>query len=177
MTSDTILGLDISTSCTGICILSCKGDVLAITSVDLSKEKTFIDKCNLMSLRLNDLSKTYSVSSIFIEQNMSAFRPGMSSAHTINALARFNGAVNLIAYQVFGVVPTLLNVINARNHVGLKINHKDKTSSTKEKIYAWVSQLISVEWPLKKSGAPRPECFDMADAYVVARAGWAGCKE
>ena len=177
MTSDTILGLDISTSCTGICILSYDGNVLEITSVDLSKEKTFIDKCNLMSSRLKTLSKSYQVSSIFIEQNMSAFRPGMSSAHTINALARFNGAVNLIAYQVFGVVPLLLNVINARNHVGLKINHKDKSSSTKEKIYAWVSQMISVEWPLKKSGAPRPECFDMADAYVVARAGWAGCKE
>jgi Holliday junction resolvasome RuvABC endonuclease subunit len=177
MTSETILGLDISTSCTGICILSKQGDVLAITSVDLSKVKTFIEKCELMTARLSELSKLYRVSNVYIEQNMSAFRPGMSSAHTINALARFNGAVNLIAYQVFGVAPVLLNVINARNHVGLKINHKDKTSSTKEKIYAWVTQMISVEWPLKKSGAPRPECFDMADAYVVARAGWAGCKE
>lgn len=177
MTSDTILGLDISTSCTGVCILSSQGELLKITSVDLSKEKSFIDKCVLMTQRLEELAKEFCVKSIFIEQNMSAFRPGMSSAHTINALARFNGAVNLIAYQVFGTVPVLLNVINARNHIGLKINHKDKTSSTKEKIYAWVTQMISVEWPLKKSGTPRPECFDMADAYVVARAGWAGCKE
>jgi hypothetical protein len=177
MTSDLILGLDVSTSCTGVCVLSPNGDLVDITFVDLSKCKTFIDKCNLITTRFQDIAKTRKVSKVFIEQNMSAFRPGMSSAHTINALARFNGAVNLIAYQVFHADPVLLNVTNARNHIGLKINHKDKTASTKEKIYSWVNQMISVEWPLKKSGAPRPECFDMADAYVVARAGWAGCKE
>lgn len=177
MTSRIVVGLDVSTSCTGLCCLDSDGQILKIFPIVLSKEDTFTKKCNLVASELDKVAKEMKVDEVFIEQNLSSFRRGLSSAHTINTLARFNGACSLISYQVFGVDPTLLNVTNARNHVGLKMNHKDKTVSTKEKVFSWVSSRVEVDWPLKKSGEIKEICYDMADAYVIALAGLSGCKE
>lgn len=177
MTSRIIIGLDVSTSCTGVCCIDENGEILKIFPAILAGEDTFIKKCNKLTSYLSEVSKELKVTDVFIEQNLSSFRRGLSSAHTINTLARFNGASSLIAYQVFGVEPVSLNVTNARNHVGLKINHKDKDKSTKQKVFDWVSLRINPEWPRKKSGEIKDICFDMADAYVIALAGLGGCKE
>ena len=177
MTSRIVIGLDVSTSCTGVCCLDEDGKILKIVPIVLAKEDTFTKKCNLVSSELQKIAQEMKIYEVFIEQNLSSFRRGLSSAHTINTLARFNGACSLISYQVFGVDPTLLNVTNARNHIGLKMNHKDKTVTTKEKVFSWVSDKIQVDWPLKKSGERKEICYDMADAYVIALAGLTGCKE
>lgn len=177
MTSRAVIGLDISTSCTGVCCIDENGEILKIFPIVLTKEDTFIKKCNKVSSVLSEVSKDLKITDVFIEQNLSSFRRGMSSAHTINTLARFNGACSLVAYQVFGIDPVSLNVTNARNHVGMRINHKDKTKSTKQKVFDWVSARVEVDWPRKKSGEIRETSFDMADAYVIAVAGLSGCKE
>jgi len=177
MTSRVVVGLDVSTSCTGICCLDENGNILKISPIVLTKEDTFSKKCDLITRELTGISKEMKISEVFIEQNLSSFRRGLSSAHTINTLARFNGACSLIAYRVFGVDPVLLNVTNARNHVGLRMNHKDKTVSTKEKVFSWVSPRVEVLWPLKKNGERKDICYDMADAYIIALAGLTGCKE
>lgn len=176
-TSKIILGLDISTSCTGACCLDANGNVLLITPIVLAKCRTFTEKCDELKTQLSAIAKEHRVTEIFIEQNLSSFRRGLSSAHTINTLARFNGAADLLAYQVFGVAPVSLNVTNARNHLKIKMNHKDKTTTTKQKVFSWVEQCISVDWPRKKTGEIKEICFDMADAYVIAKAGLMGCKE
>lgn len=176
-TSRIVLGLDISTSCTGACCVDETGNVMLIEPIELSKAKTFTEKCDVLRSRLSEIGKAHKVTEIFIEQNLSSFRRGLSSAHTINTLARFNGAADLLSYQVFGVAPISLNVTNARNHLGIKINHKDKSTTTKQKVFDWVEKSIDVEWPRKKTGDIREICFDMADAYVIALAGLRGCKE
>jgi hypothetical protein len=102
---------------------------------------------------------------------MQAFRPGLSSAATINTLARFNGAVTFITYQISRVQPSLINVTKARSAVGLKIDHRDKTKSTKQKVLEWVQPQINFTWPTKKTGTVKTSCYDMADAYVICRAG------
>lgn len=177
MTSRRIVGLDISTSCTGYCCLDEFGNVLAIEPIVLKDCKTFVEKCNFVGEELGRLAKDMKITEVFIEQNLSSFRRGLSSAHTINTLARFNGACSLVAYQVFGVEPISLNVTNARNHLKIKIDHKDKTKNTKQKVFEWVNSAISVDWPKKKNGEIKDTSFDMADAYVIARAGLLGCKE
>jgi hypothetical protein len=177
MTSRVIIGLDVSTSCTGICCLDDSGKILKIDPIVLTKAETFSKKCNLVAAALENTKQEFLITDVFIEQNLSSFRRGLSSAHTINTLARFNGACSLITYQIFGVEPVLLNVTNARNHVGLKMNHKDKTVSTKEKVFTWVSSQVEVDWPVKKSGEKKEISYDMADAYVIALAGLRGCKE
>ena len=177
MTSKIVLGLDISTSCTGVCCLDEAGKILLIHPIVLTKHKTFIDKCNFVRSSLEEVAKSYKIDEIYIEQNLTSFRRGLSSAHTINTLARFNGACDFITYQVFGVEPVSLNVINARNHLKIKIDHKDKSITTKQKVFNWVSAVTSVEWPLKKTGEIKEISYDMADAYVMALAGLHGCKE
>jgi len=177
MTSRVVMGLDVSTSCTGVCCLDENGKILKILPIVLSKEDTFTKKCMLVTRELTSIAQEFRITDIFIEQNLSSFRRGLSSAHTINTLARFNGACSLVSYQIFRIDPVLLNVTNARNHIGLKMNHKDKTITTKEKVFSWVSPRIDVDWPLKKSGERKEICYDMADAYVIALAGLTGCKE
>jgi hypothetical protein len=177
MTSRKILGLDISTSCTGLCCLDDNGTIVLIEPIVLTSHKTFVEKCNLIKESLESVKREHKITDVFIEQNLSSFRRGLSSAHTINTLARFNGACSFIAYQVLGVDPISLNVTNARNHLKIKIDHKDKTRNTKQKVFEWVDSKIHVEWPRKKNGDIRETAYDMADAYVIAMAGLMGCKE
>jgi len=165
------LGLDISTSCTGICILDQDNQLILLDNIRLDKCSDFFEKCDEVKKYLENLKKDNTIQNIFIEQDLQAFRPGLSSAATINTLARFNGAVTFMAYQTFGIRPDLINVTKARSAVGLKINHKDKSKTTKEKIFDWVSGEIIFDWPRKKTGAVKTSCFDMSDAYVICRAG------
>ena len=60
----------------------------------------------------------------------------------------------------------------------LKINKKDKSKTTKEKVLEWVSaDNSSIQWPTKilKSGPNKGlericnEAYDMADAYVIGK--------
>lgn len=165
------LGLDISTSCTGICILDQDNQVILLDNIRLDKCTDFFLKCAEVKKYLDSLKTDHLIQNIFIEQDLQAFRPGLSSAATINTLARFNGAVTFMAYQTFGIRPDLINVTRARSAVGLKINHKDKTKTTKEKIFEWVSDQIEFDWPKKKTGSVKTSCYDMSDAYVICRAG------
>jgi hypothetical protein len=170
-TTSKFLGLDISTSCTGICILDQDHNLVLLDNIRLDKCSDFFEKCVEVKKCLEDLNKSHTIQNIFIEQDLQAFRPGLSSAATINTLARFNGAVTFMAYQTFRVRPDLINVTKARSAVGLKINHKDKSKTTKDKVFEWVSGEIDFDWPKKKTGSIKTSCYDMSDAYVICRAG------
>lgn len=170
-TTSKFLGLDISTSCTGICILNQDRQLILLDNIRLDKCNDFFEKCVEVKKYLDDLKKSHLIQNIFIEQDLQAFRPGLSSAATINTLARFNGAVTFMAYQTFMIRPDLINVTKARSAVGLKIDHRDKTKSTKQKVFDWVQPQVDFSWPTKKTGTLKTSCFDMADAYVICRAG------
>ena len=170
-TTSKFQGHDISTSCTGICILDQNYNLVLLDNIRLDKCSDFFLKCAEVKKYLDNLKTDHLIQNIFIEQDLQAFRPGLSSAATINTLARFNGAVTFMAYQTFMIKPDLINVIKARSAVGLKINHKDKTKTTKEKIFDWVSGEIEFDWPKKKTGSVKTSCYDMSDAYVISRAG------
>ena len=165
------LGLDISTTCTGICILNQDKELVMLDNIRLDKCTDFFQKCDEVKNYLEHLKKDHLIQYVFIEQDLQAFRPGLSSAATINTLARFNGAVTFMVYQTFNVRPDLINVTKARSAVGLKIDHKDKTRSTKQKVFDWVKPQIEFDWPLKKTGDYKTSCFDMSDSYVICRAG------
>ena len=130
-TTSKFLGLDISTSCTGICILDQDKQLVLLDNIRLDKCTDFFEKCVEVKKYLDDLKTDHLIQNIFIEQDLQAFRPGLSSAATINTLARFNGAVTFMAYQTFMTRPDLINVTKARSAVGIKINHKDKSKTTK----------------------------------------------
>jgi len=177
-----ILGLDVSTSCTGWCILNEDGNFIEMGFIPLGKLKTTYVKAEEFRAKLTDIHIKFNVSKVYIEENLQAFRPGFSSAKTLLTLSRFNGIVSYLCAQQFQFEPEHINVNIARKCLGLKIIKKSKGGKpTKEQVVDWVSNELngSFSWPTKilKSGPRKglkihiPECYDMADAYVIARAG------
>jgi hypothetical protein len=116
------------------------------------------------------------VKDFFVEESLQKFRPGFSSAKTLTTLSKFNGIVCYLTRRVFGLDPEPINVNTARKTVGLKI---PRGSNSKQIVHEWVSNETSFEWPTKiLRGGPRKgqevlidACYDMADAYLIARAG------
>ena len=175
-----ILGLDISTACTGWCILSEDAELIDIGYFNLRSCSGLYEKANEVKEQLLILHKEFNIRKVFIEETLQAFRPGFSSAKTIVTLARFNGVVSYLTSQVFDVEPEYINVNVARKKVGLKIVPKRHGGNpTKDQVFDWVSKKVDHDWPTKvmKSG-PRKGLevledfrYDMADAYVVCLAG------
>jgi Holliday junction resolvasome RuvABC endonuclease subunit len=175
-----ILGLDVSTACTGWCILDEDGSFVNLGYISLSKEKNLFEKAQIVQESLSSLNISYDITDVFIEENLQAFRPGLSSAKTLLTLARFNGIVGYLSQQEFFCEPSYINVNIARKSVGLKIIRKSKGGApTKEQVHQWVSNQINFKWPTKKlKSGPRkgniilePGCYDAADAYVIASSG------
>ena len=171
------LGLDISTSTIGFCITGKDRKVHMIDYLDLSKQKSLFEKAEKFKVFLTDIKKEYRVEQIAIEENLQAFRPGLSSAKTIVSLARFNGVCTYISAEVFGINPDFVNVNAARKLVGIKVDRKS-SKNTKEQILDFVMKNdSSLDWPTKiLRNGPRKgtevfvkECYDMADAYVIAQ--------
>ena len=173
-----LLSLDISTSCTGYCIFNDQNDLELISYIDLSKHKGFYEKAKEIKHVMSKIKEDYEIKYIAVEENLQAFRPGLSSAKTLMTLAQFNGTVRWICYEIFGIKSEAINVNSARKAVNLKIDRKDKSKSTKEKVLDWVmSDDPSLTWPTKvlKSGKNKGQvrrldaCYDMADAYVIGK--------
>ena len=178
-----LLSLDISTSCTGYCIFN--EDVLVdIGYIALNKHKGLFEKAAEFKSRLLKIQKAYKIKSVAVEENLQAFRPGLSSAKTLMTLAQFNGVVRWICHESISVPVSAINVNSARKSIGLKINRKS-SQTTKEQVYEWVASDnksriddIQIHWPTKilKSGPNKGklrlcnEVYDMADAYVIGRA-------
>jgi Holliday junction resolvasome RuvABC endonuclease subunit len=174
------LGLDISTSCTGWCIIGSEGAFVDMGYVSLDSKLSSFQKARVIRDELSKLHISHDITRVFIEENLQAFRPGFSSAKTLLTLARFNGIVSYIAQLEFYCVPEYINVNVARKSVGLKVISKKKGGKpTKEQVLDWVTSKVVFEWPTKtlKSGPRKgiqilePGCFDMADAFVIAQAG------
>ncbi len=174
------IGLDISTSCTGWCIVDPEGKLVEMGYIPLSKIDTAYKKASRVRDVLSELHIRHDITNVFIEENLQAFRPGLSSAKTLLTLARFNGIVSYIAQEQFFCTPEFLNVNVARKLVGLKIVSKKKGGApTKEQVLEWTNTQVDYSWPMKtlKNGPRRglvihePGCYDMADAYVIALAG------
>jgi Holliday junction resolvasome RuvABC endonuclease subunit len=173
-----ILALDISTSCTGYCIFDNEDKLREIEAFKLSKHKTFFEKAQEMKSQLSKIKDRYNITSIAVEENLQAFRPGLSSANTILKLAQFNGVVQWICLEVFGIEPKSINVNTARRINEIKVDRKS-SKTTKEQILEWVArQEPDYQFPTKvlKSGRNKGqvrfcnECYDMADAYVIGKA-------
>jgi len=178
-----ILGLDISTSCTGWCVFDTAGNFIDMGAFKTSKEKDFFAKCKAVRAGLHKLIVKFPIEKIYVEQNMQAFRPGFSSAKTLMTLAQFNGIIRWICHDEFNWPVEAINVNTARKVNGIK---KKKGDNTKKIIHEWVTNDLKSNshefaWPFKtlKSGPNRgtvrldESSFDMADAYVIVKASFA----
>ena len=173
------LSLDISTSVVGICVLDSKtGELVKLTHKKLVK---FEDEYEKADNFLSDwIDPSWKVRRIYIEEAAKKFTPGFSSADTIMTLGRFNGILSYMVYQLFGVKPIMVNVRSARSKLNIKIDYKDKTSSTKDKVFLIVRTLNpNFPWIIReaKTGQFKGQMIydkvneDMCDAWVLCRAG------
>lgn len=175
------LGLDVSTSCTGVCIIdpqldvSTKLHVIDIHAIELSKIKSFWGKTDVVRDAFHDILKRHPDTEfhVAIEEPLLGFKQGMSSATTLASLLRFNGIVSYLSRQIFSIEPVYVSATHARKVCGVKIQ---KTSvcgmSAKEQTFLHMSHndLQHVIWPTTRSGKFVPWSRDATDAYCIARA-------
>ena len=170
------LGLDISTSITGITILDLSGNMVLNEVVDMrsKKYKSFFDKAKAVQRRLAQLKNAYNIEKIFIEQSLQAFRPGLSSAQVILTLGKFNGIVSWICCELFGKEPNYIGASSARKKLDIKV---EKGANAKEIVLKHILALeptFKVEYT--KHGNPVAGTYDRADSYVIAKAGYILCQ-
>lgn len=175
-----ILGLDVSTSATGYCILDVSGKILEFGFISLSKISDLHLKGDFFRKEIKKICSKHKISKIYIEECFQRYASGMSSARTITRLASFNGIVQYICYDEFKIDPEVISVGEARKTCGIKTQSKKKAGKdVKEQVFEWVDNHLVYSWPTKilKSGPRKgtkiiiPESRDMADAWVVANAG------
>jgi len=171
-----ILGLDVSTSITGATILDKEGNVVYNEAWDTRKFKNFFKKVEYVKEHISQLCNGgYGIKRVFIEQSLQSFRPGFSSAKTLSTLARFNGVVSWLVYGVLQIEPEYIAATSARKTCGITVPRGQKG---KQVVIQYVLDNIpEVVITYTKSNNIKPECFDKADSWVVARAGYNTCQK
>ena len=169
-----ILGLDVSTSITGVTVLDKNGTCLYNEFWDTRNKNhfpTIYHKAHLVKKKLEDLPHEFT--HIFIEQSLQSFRSGFSSAQTLSTLSRFNGMVSWMCWNMFGLEPQMIAATSARKQVGIKVSKGEKG---KEKSFDFVvanEPTFIVEYT--KNGNVKPGIMDKSDSWVIAKAGYNLC--
>jgi len=169
------MGLDISTSITGATILDNTGKVVICNAWDLRKYKGFFLKVEKTKILLEEIAKNQMVEKIFIEQSLQSFRSGFSSAQTLSTLARFNGTLSWLCYEMFSVEPEFIGATTARKLCGIKVPRGRKAKEVVLEKILDIDPDFVIEYT--KHGNPRPGTYDRADSLVIARAGLELCKQ
>ena len=178
-----ILGVDVSTSITGLAIVA-DGSIVYYDSVDLRKYKNVFEKGCVLKEKIVDLYEAYQFSNeefflgnskypiehIYIEQPFTFFNSGGSSAKTMAALQKFNGIVSWFLYEIFEMQPNYVLAQSARKTVGIKVPRGEKAKAVVLKYLLDTEPAFNVEYT--KQGNPKPESYDRADAIIVAKAGY-----
>ena len=165
-----ILGLDVSTSITGATVIDKKGNVLMCEAWDTRKYKSFFDKASVIRTRLMDVGTEFPITEVVIEQSLQMFRAGFSSAKTLTTLSKFNGVVSWLCYNTFGLEPEYVSATSARKNVGISVKRGQKAKKVVIKFVLDNEPQFDVQYT--KHGNPRPECFDKADSWVIAKFGY-----
>jgi len=178
-----ILGVDVSTSITGLAIVA-DGSIVYYDSVDLRKYKNVFEKGRVLKEKIVDLYEAYQFSNeefflgnskypiehIYIEQPFTFFNSGGSSAKTMATLQKFNGIVSWFLYEIFEIQPEYVLAQSARKTVGIKVPRGEKAKAVVLKYLLDTEPAFNVEYT--KKGNPKPESYDRADAIIVAKAGY-----
>ena len=174
------LGLDISTSKIGLCIMDYKFNLLETTLIKLNTKDELEDRCLYLEEYINKLNyfdkineKGYIIKDVYVESAFIAFSGGKTSAVTMSKLQRFNGMVCFMLRKLLGIQPFLISPAKARGLVHLKIKRGE---NTKQKVIEHVEKTFpnDFKYELTRHGNPKPGTDDRADAIVIV---WAGLNQ
>ncbi len=163
-----ILGLDVSTSIIGVCLLK-DNKIVKADYIDLRKTTGLLHKAQVVEDYINHNLKHVEIEHIFIEQALMFFRKGGSTAKTMSILQNFNGVVSWLCFKMLELEPNYVTPISARSKCGIKVPRGKKAKDVVMEHF-----LESKEFPIDytRYGNVQKYCYDMADAVVVSRAGY-----
>ena len=170
-----LLGLDISTSITGITILDKEGEIIYNDALDTRKYKSLFEKARTLQEKLKEIKKSYKIKEIYVEKSLQSFRSGFSSAKTLSTLSAFNGIVSWMCFNIFNREPEYVAATSARKLCGIKIPRGEKAKPVVLKFLLDNEPTFVVEYT--KFGNPKPKYYDMADSIIVAKAGFEICRK
>ena len=169
-----ILALDISTSITGATIIKKNGEVVLCESWRFDNKKKFpnlFDKAQETKKRIDNIFTSFLIDEVWIESSLHTFSSGKSSAQTLSILSKFNGIISWMVYEKLKKPPFYIPATSARKNAGLTIKKGEKA---KEKVMEHMlnnEKWFEVEYT--KFGIIKKEYYDMADSFIVAKAGLA----
>lgn len=174
-----VLGLDISTSTIGYCVIeSDDRSIVELGHISLKNVEGLFNKVDFTVPKIAALIVGLSVSKAYVEEAVMMFTAGMSSAQTILTLAKFNALISYHVRNQLGDANLVWVKPNeARKTCGLVMTTKAKAGGASQKEQAF-SQLTApngllshVKWDMTKTNKVKPESYDRADAFVVAYHG------
>lgn len=167
-----LLGLDVSTSITGATVLDNDGKIVYCEAWDMrnkNKFPTLLTKAGFIKNKLWEMEDRFGIDEVYIEQSLSRFRPGFSSAKTLLTLSKFNGIVSWLCYDIYEIEPEYLSVTPARKAIGITVPRGENAKEIVLNFLLDNEDSFSVEYT--KHGNPKPGSYDRADSIVIARAG------
>jgi len=165
-----ILGLDLSTSIIGMCIVDDDGEICHQEYIDLRKEETFFHKVKSAKERILYLFESHLIKEVWVEQSLQAFRPGFSSAKTLLTLSKFGGIMEWIIFENTGLTPKYIGATSARKQCGIKVPRGEKGKDVVMRFLLDKEPAFVVEYT--KYGNIKKHYYDIADAIVIAKAGF-----
>lgn len=165
------IGLDVSTTCLGICVLDQNNNVVYSNALSLQKYE-HPDKKKPVWEELIKISQMYTISKVCIEAPL--FMRGKTSAGTITKLFHFNGWVSAFAFLAFKQYPVYVDLNKARRKHGLSVPGKEvtKENNSKKKVFDF---LVGLGYPLQeertRQGNVRAGSYDISDAAFACHVG------
>ena len=162
-----ILGLDVSTSIIGVCLLK-DNKIVKTDYIDLRKTTGLLYKAQVVEDYITQNLKDVGIEHVFIEQALMFFRRGGSTAKTMSTLQNFNGVVSWLCFKMLEIEPQYVTPISARSKCGIKVPRGKKAKDVVMEHF-----VESGEFPIDytRYGNVQKYCYDIADAVVVAKAG------
>jgi len=165
-----ILGLDLSTSIIGLCVVDPDGEICHQEHIDLRKEKSFLNKVAHAKEKILHLIKAGGIEDVWIEQSLQAFRPGFSSAKTLLTLSKFGGIMEWIIFEKTGITPQYIGASSARKTCGITVSRGEKGKEVVMRFLLDKEPSFVVEYTTY--GNIKKHFYDIADAIVIAKAGF-----
>jgi hypothetical protein len=175
-----ILGIDVSTSCTGFAVLDDDKNIIYTSNVKVKdpSKKHINEVVDCFLGELEKINTDYEITSICIEKPLFRFTRGKSTANTIARLLQINCLVAYVCEKEFGFTPDHISSSTARDVIGVKFpeiwkkkGFKKKSNDVKQHVLKYVLEIYpDFVYARTRNDTPAAGVFDIVDAIVVARA-------
>ena len=169
-----ILGLDISTSIIGVCIMTNEGEPKVFSYIDLRKIDTMIQKGAAVEEYVRKEIVPHGIEYLFIEDKLSGFSAGKTMMQTMLKLSAFNAMASWIVYSGLDKLcePHYIHPSTAKATMKMDGLFISKGEDKKELTLKFVKKLPGFPYAETRNGNPQKYCYDAADAYLIARTGY-----